>query len=163
MNWTSGRRAQEALRMFILLTLNHLCIAGVLAGLLVLSTTFTGTFDPYRKILEIWSYLKCPGACLVHAKWHLVLSETSMLRKWSCLQITHNIYLYFWFTGLIHKNIMFYWSSSSFVAVLPVITLLASAWLIMAHVKDQISWTLWHWPDVSMDVSLIAGINSIWF
>lgn len=35
---------------------------------------------------------------------HLVLSKTSMLRKYLWVQITHNIYLYFWFPGLIHKT-----------------------------------------------------------
>ena len=27
------------------------------------------TFGPHQKVLEIWSYPKCPSAYLVHAKW----------------------------------------------------------------------------------------------
>lgn len=47
---------------------------------------------------DIWYMPK--GPC------NLVLSTMPMFRKHPWVQIVHNVYLYFWFIGLIHKKIM---------------------------------------------------------
>lgn len=86
---------------------------------------------------DIWSCPKHPQTHLVHTKssfkscliqnvhedmwsvpkgpWNLVLSKMSTPRKHSCIQTMRNIYLYFLFTGLIHKK-YYHWSSNCVVA-----------------------------------------------
>lgn len=56
-------------------------------------------------------------------------------RDYPCIQISHDVCLYFCITRLKHKNaIMLYWSNVCVVAVLPITTPLTSiAWLAMTH------------------------------
>lgn len=85
-----------------------------LAGYLVLYKTSTETSVPHqnRKVLEIWSCLKCPWRHVVHAKRLLkfgyienvhecfqsipMVLDVCFCQKCPWVQMAHNIYLYFW-------------------------------------------------------------------
>ena len=69
----------------------------MISGYLVLSKTSTETTSPHQMVLDIWPCQK----------------TSRLIRKRSGVQTASNISLYFWFTGLIHKNtVVFYWSNN---------------------------------------------------